>query len=184
MHAPPNPKRAAAEMSDPAIASGSTECSSLVREDPAEIMKKPPRYAVGAADHHRGRADQSAQRRREIRQDLRFHGQEQIVMSPEFGGRSGARPAVPRLAAPLDDQAVGPQSSQRRRRAPTWTPPIRHDRERRRASTNGARPDNGDRWLHVPGLVDSATRYQSSLRVPIRVIASKKNIASAPNSKA
>src|SRR5258707_142820 len=156
----------------------------LIRQCTAEIMEEPPWDAVGAADDHGVGTDERTQGRREIRQDLRLHGEEHIVMNAEVGRRSGARPALPRLTSPLDDEAAGTQRRQGRparqhRHGPSGAVESVAD-----PGADGARPHDGGRWTQPSGLWDSAIRYQSSFRVPIMMVASRKNIASAPNTKA
>src|SRR5260370_39949753 len=125
----------------------------LIRHGAAEIMEEPPRDAVGAADDHGGRTDERAQGSRELRQDLRLHGKEHVVMNSEFRRRSGPRPALPYLAAPVDAKAARTQRSQGR--------PARQHRHRPSGAiesvadpgTDGARPHDGNRWTHDLGLL-------------------------------
>src|SRR6202000_1006260 len=64
-----------------------------------EVLKEPPRNAVGAADHHRGSADERFELMRQPRQMLRLDAQHDIVGTPHPAGRTGARPADADLAA-------------------------------------------------------------------------------------
>ena len=47
-----------------------------------------------------------APKRREMRQDLRLHGEKHIVMRTELRRRSGPRPTAPRVHRPFDREAL------------------------------------------------------------------------------